>query len=88
MPITGRPKGSLFNAKELAVDVHVHEPMKEPSPPKEMNRPYPSVEIKKAKGGFIAHKRGGKDEDYMNNEYVFKTYDEAVEKCKTFMEDA
>ncbi|MCP3681077.1 MAG: hypothetical protein GY861_00165 [bacterium] len=86
MPITGKPKGSLFNAKEIAV--HVHEPMETPVPTKEMKHPYPSVEIKKAKGGFIAHKRGGKDEDYMNNEYVFKTYAEAVEKCKTFMEDA
>ena len=47
----------------------------------------PSVRIKKVVNGYEVEKHGGSyTGNYMNNEYVYKTFDEVTESCKKFME--
>lgn len=57
-----------------------------PDPPKIP----PSVEIRKAKNGYVATKRGGdikmEDFDYRGVEVVFEDAEKAVKECAEFLE--
>lgn len=78
--ITGGVKESVFDVKAKEVNIIPTEAPEKPKYP-------PTLNIKKAEGGYVVEKSGGEEGDnWPRKEYIYKTYDEAVEACKSHME--
>ena len=80
--LTGtKNKSSIFDAKNVTVNVHEDMGVEETK----KNEMKPEVRINKVENGYIACKCGG-EYNYNEKKLVFKSYDEAVKQCKSFME--